>query len=209
MTIRFSHCDAAGIVYFPHYFDMFNGVIEDWYKAELKHDYAELVMGERLGFPFVHIECDFKIPSMMGEVIDLTLLVERIGRSSLSIAIVCHRDGLSAAARPHGHGGDVARHPQAGADAASRCAKPSRRISEGRRAERNGRGSSRRHHPARVLGAAISARALSPYHRPLFPAFEHLVALLDQRFQLFFLLRQPVGVALLIAGARETPPPVR
>jgi 4-hydroxybenzoyl-CoA thioesterase len=94
VTIRFSHCDAASIVYFPHYFDMFNGVIEDWYKAELKHDYAELVMGSRFGFPFVHIECDFKIPSMMGEVIDLTLLVERIGRSSLSIAIVCHREGL-------------------------------------------------------------------------------------------------------------------
>jgi 4-hydroxybenzoyl-CoA thioesterase len=94
VTIRFSHCDAAGIVYFPHYFDMFNGVIEDWYKAELKHDYADLVTGSRFGFPFVHIECDFNIPSMMGEVIDLTLLVERIGRSSLSIAIVCHRDGL-------------------------------------------------------------------------------------------------------------------
>jgi 4-hydroxybenzoyl-CoA thioesterase len=107
-TIRFSHCDAAGIVYFPHYFDMFNGVIEDWYKAELKHDYAELVMGSRFGFPFVHIECDFKIPSMMGEVIDLTLLVERIGRSSLAIAIVCHPRRLSAVARPHGHGRDVA-----------------------------------------------------------------------------------------------------
>ena len=61
VPIRFSHCDPAGIVYFPHYFDMFNGVIEDWYKDELKHDYATLVMGDRFGFPFVHIECDFKI----------------------------------------------------------------------------------------------------------------------------------------------------
>jgi len=94
VPIRFSHCDAAGIVYFPHYFDMFNGLIEDWYKDELHHDYAALVMGSRYGFPFVRIECDFKIPSMMGEVIDLTLLVERIGRSSLGIVIVCHRDGL-------------------------------------------------------------------------------------------------------------------
>jgi 4-hydroxybenzoyl-CoA thioesterase len=51
-------------------------------------------MAERYAFPFVHIECDFKIPSRMGEVIDLTLLVERVGRSSLGIAIVCHRDGL-------------------------------------------------------------------------------------------------------------------
>src|SRR6201996_9445833 len=93
-TIRFSHFDAAGIVYFPHYFDMFNGAIEDWYKDELDHDYAALVMNGRVAFPFVHIECDFKIPSVMGEVIDLTLLVERVGRSSLGIAIVCHRDGV-------------------------------------------------------------------------------------------------------------------
>ncbi|HML12743.1 MAG TPA: thioesterase family protein [Xanthobacteraceae bacterium] len=94
VAIRFSHCDAAGIVYFPHYFDMFNGLIEDWYKEELRHDYSALIMAGRVGFPFVHIECDFKIPSRMGEVVDLTLLVERVGRSSLSIAIVCHRDGL-------------------------------------------------------------------------------------------------------------------
>jgi 4-hydroxybenzoyl-CoA thioesterase len=51
-------------------------------------------MGSRYGFPFVHIECDFKVPSRMGDVIDLTLLVEHIGRSSLGIAIVCHRDGV-------------------------------------------------------------------------------------------------------------------
>ena len=94
VAIRFSHCDPAGIVYFPHYFDMFNGLIEDWYTYELKHDYAELIMGDRFGFPFVHIECDFKIPSRIGEIIELTLLVERIGRSSLGIAIVCHGDGL-------------------------------------------------------------------------------------------------------------------
>jgi acyl-CoA thioesterase FadM len=31
---------------------------------------AELITGRRYGFPFVHIECDFKIPSRIGEVID-------------------------------------------------------------------------------------------------------------------------------------------
>ena len=94
VPVRFSHCDPAGIVYFPHYFDMFNGLIEDWYGEELGYDFVGLVMGSRYGFPFVHIECDFKVPSRMGDVIDLTLLVERIGRSSLGIAIVCHRDGV-------------------------------------------------------------------------------------------------------------------
>ena len=94
VPIRFSHCDPAGIVYFPHYFDMFNGLIEDWYGQALGYDFAGLVMGSRYGFPFVHIECDFKVPSRMGDVIDLTLMVERIGRSSLGIAIICHRDGV-------------------------------------------------------------------------------------------------------------------
>jgi 4-hydroxybenzoyl-CoA thioesterase len=94
VTVRFSHCDPAGIVYFPHYFDLFNGLIEDWYKEELGYSYADLVMGSRFGFPFVHLDCDFKIPSRMGDVIELTVLVERIGRSSLAFAIVCHHDGL-------------------------------------------------------------------------------------------------------------------
>jgi 4-hydroxybenzoyl-CoA thioesterase len=94
VPVRFSHCDPAGIVYFPHYFDMFNGLIEDWYPQELGYDYAELITRSHYGFPFVHIECDFKIPSRIGDVINLTLLAERIGRSSVSIAIVCHRDEI-------------------------------------------------------------------------------------------------------------------
>ena len=94
VAVRFSHCDPAGIIYFPHYFDMFNGLIEDWYGEELGHDYADLIMGSRFGFPFVHLDCDFKIPSRMGDVIEMTLLVEKVGRSSLGIAIVCHHDGF-------------------------------------------------------------------------------------------------------------------
>jgi 4-hydroxybenzoyl-CoA thioesterase len=47
VSIRFSHCDPAGIVYFPHYFDVFNGLIEDWYGQELGYDYAELITGRR------------------------------------------------------------------------------------------------------------------------------------------------------------------
>ncbi|MFN3350400.1 acyl-CoA thioesterase [Pseudorhodoplanes sp.] len=93
VQIRFSHCDPAGIVYFPHYFNMFNGLIEDWYTEELGVNYADLIMHDQHGFPFVHIDTDFKIPSRMGEKLDLTLLIEKIGRSSLTLAIVGHKDG--------------------------------------------------------------------------------------------------------------------
>jgi 4-hydroxybenzoyl-CoA thioesterase len=94
VQIRFSHCDPAGIVYFPHYFNMFNGLIEDWYTEELKVNYAELILHDQHGFPFVHIETDFKIPSRMGDRLDLTLLIEKIGRSSLTLVIVGHREGV-------------------------------------------------------------------------------------------------------------------
>jgi 4-hydroxybenzoyl-CoA thioesterase len=94
VPIRFSHCDPAGIVYFPHYFDMFNGLIEDWYTEQLGVDYAKLILNDRYGFPFVHIETDFKLPSRMGENLDLTLLLTKIGHSSLSVVIVGHLAGV-------------------------------------------------------------------------------------------------------------------
>lgn len=93
VPIRFSHCDPAGVVYFPHYFDMFNGLIEDWYTEQLGVDYSKLILSDRHGFPYVHIETDFKIPSRMGEHLDLTLLLTRIGRSSLTVTIVGHLAG--------------------------------------------------------------------------------------------------------------------
>jgi 4-hydroxybenzoyl-CoA thioesterase len=94
VPIRFSHCDPAGIVYFPHYFNMFNGLIEDWYTEQSDVDYAKLILNDRYGFPFVHIETDFKRPSRMGEHLDLTLLLMKIGLSSLSVVIVGHLAGV-------------------------------------------------------------------------------------------------------------------
>jgi 4-hydroxybenzoyl-CoA thioesterase len=94
VPIRFSHCDPAGVVYFPNYFDMFNGLIEDWYTEQLGVDYSKLIISDRHGFPYVHIETDFKVPSRMGERLDLTLLLTRIGRSSLSVVIVGHLGGV-------------------------------------------------------------------------------------------------------------------
>ncbi|WP_449234808.1 acyl-CoA thioesterase [Azospirillum doebereinerae] len=85
--IRFSHSDPAGIVYFPVYFDMFNGVVEDWFTQGLDIDYASMILDRRLGLPIVHAECDFTIPSRMGDTLTLGVLIERLGRSSLKLRI--------------------------------------------------------------------------------------------------------------------------
>jgi 4-hydroxybenzoyl-CoA thioesterase len=90
MPIRFSHSDPAGIVYYPNYFDMFNAVIEDWFAGALQLDYAALILEQRIGFPTVHAECDFFVPSRMGERLTYTLILREIGRSSLKLTVHGH-----------------------------------------------------------------------------------------------------------------------
>ena len=119
VPIRFSHCDPAGIVYFPHYFDMFNGLVEDWYTEQLGVNYANLILGDQHGFPYVHIETDFKLPSRMGERLDLTLLLTRVGRSSISVVIVGHVGGGREIARATGDRDDVIEDPPIGGIAGS------------------------------------------------------------------------------------------
>ncbi len=86
MLVRFSHCDPAGIIFYPHYFVMFNGLVEDWFNHALEINYADFINTRRLGLPMVNIKCDFRAPSKIGEVITLTLRIERIGNSSLKLA---------------------------------------------------------------------------------------------------------------------------
>jgi 4-hydroxybenzoyl-CoA thioesterase len=91
--VRFSYCDPAGIVFFPQYFIMFNGLVEDWFNQGLGLDYANYITEHRLGFPVVSIACDFIAPSRIGEKITLGLKLEHLGKSSLKLAMTCSYKG--------------------------------------------------------------------------------------------------------------------
>ncbi|MFM0597073.1 acyl-CoA thioesterase [Paraburkholderia dilworthii] len=93
VRIRFSHCDPAGIVFFPQYLVMTNALVEDWFNEGLHVDYAQMISQRRVGLPIVKLDCEFSRPSQMGETITLTLNVAAIGRRSISIEIVGHCDG--------------------------------------------------------------------------------------------------------------------
>lgn len=93
LPIRFSHTDPAGIVYFPNYFDFCNGVVEDWYTRGLGIDYARMIFEERRSAPIVHAECDFFAPSLMGDRVSFTLLLAKIGRTSIDMDIYGHVAG--------------------------------------------------------------------------------------------------------------------
>jgi hypothetical protein len=50
-VIRFSDCDPAGIVFYPQYFVMFNGLLEDWFSDDLGVGFDALVLERRIGVP--------------------------------------------------------------------------------------------------------------------------------------------------------------
>lgn len=87
--IRFSDCDPAGIVFYPQYFVMFNGLVEDWFNEGLSLGYQRTVIERRIGLPTVHLEADFKVVSAMGDWVTLSLDVERLGDSSLTLQLRC------------------------------------------------------------------------------------------------------------------------
>jgi 4-hydroxybenzoyl-CoA thioesterase len=87
--IRFSDCDPAGIVFYPQYFVMFNGLVEDWIEEGLGVGYRALVIDRRIGLPTVRLEADFRAVSRMGDRVALSLEVERLGGRSLTLALRC------------------------------------------------------------------------------------------------------------------------
>lgn len=87
--IRFSDCDPAGIVFYPQYFVMLNGLVEDWVSEGLGIDYHALISERRIGLPTVRLEADFRAVSRMGDQVTLGLSVERLGSRSMSLVLRC------------------------------------------------------------------------------------------------------------------------
>lgn len=85
--VRFGHCDPAGIVFYPRYFEMLNACVEDWFTQGLGVNYAELLGPRRVGMPTVQLNTEFKRVSRMGDVLTQTIRISRLGRTSLSLAI--------------------------------------------------------------------------------------------------------------------------
>jgi 4-hydroxybenzoyl-CoA thioesterase len=91
LPVRFSHCDPAGIVYFPRYFDMINGVVEDWFAGALGLPHHHFIRDRRIGLGPAHAEADFMKPGFLADELVFAVLVDRIGNSSLALSVHAHR----------------------------------------------------------------------------------------------------------------------
>lgn len=95
IRIEFNHCDPAGIVFFPRYFEMINSMAENFFRDRLDYPFERIVMEDRMGVPTAHLNIDFRAPSRLGEVIRFSSWVERIGRSSVDLRHRAVGDGVT------------------------------------------------------------------------------------------------------------------
>jgi 4-hydroxybenzoyl-CoA thioesterase len=85
---RFSHTDPGGFVFFSRFFEKFQAAVEDWFNIELKVDYAALVQNRGLGLPTAHTECRFMKPCLLGDVIDISVRLKKVGMTSITIEFI-------------------------------------------------------------------------------------------------------------------------
>lgn len=93
ITVRFAHVDAAGIVFFPRYFEMLNQTVEEWFEQELGTSFHEIHIEGTHGFPAVHLETDFVQASRLGDRLRFALDVVSLGSSRVELRVVASCNG--------------------------------------------------------------------------------------------------------------------
>jgi 4-hydroxybenzoyl-CoA thioesterase len=83
--VRFADVDHAGIVYYPRFFHLFHLAFEELWRARIgPRAYAELIDRDRVGFPAVRAECEFKGPLRFGDTAEIEVSVTRLGAKSIT-----------------------------------------------------------------------------------------------------------------------------
>ena len=81
--VLFKHCDPAGIVFYPRFFEMINDAVEAMFSDVLGWPFE--TMHPDAGVPTASFKVHFKLPCRHGDQLDLRVTLTRLGRSSLSL----------------------------------------------------------------------------------------------------------------------------
>lgn len=82
LRVRFNEVDAAGIVFYPRFYDYFHMVFEDFFEPATGIPYVVWIRERKIGFPAVHVETNFRSPLRYGMDVEITLSFPKIGNSS-------------------------------------------------------------------------------------------------------------------------------
>lgn len=83
-ALRFGDCDPSGIAYFPAYFNLLVGVVEEFF-GSIGAPWRQMIQERRVGVPTVKLDVTFSAPGMFGDTLDWEVRVLKVGRSSLTL----------------------------------------------------------------------------------------------------------------------------
>lgn len=93
ILVRFGHCDAAGWVFYPRYFEMISDFVEDWFEDGLAASAPGLFHHKQILTPSVHFTVDFVKPTRYGDRLTFNLWTVKIGSSSCELRIEASHQG--------------------------------------------------------------------------------------------------------------------
>lgn len=88
IQVRFGHVDPAGIAYFPRIYDYLHDVFEELWEQHVGERYYRILCDQKVGFPLVHSEVDFRHPLRFGDRPVVRVTCFKLGRSSLGLRYV-------------------------------------------------------------------------------------------------------------------------
>ncbi len=91
--LPFSHCDPAGIAYYPKLFELLDIAIETWTADVIGVPRHVMHRDLARGMPTVTMAARFGAVSFHGDQLDLTLTVTAVGGSSVDFTIGVACDG--------------------------------------------------------------------------------------------------------------------
>jgi acyl-CoA thioester hydrolase len=97
-TIRvyYEDTDTGGIVYYANYLKFFERARTEWLRAA-GFEQQRLFDEFQLQFVVAHIECRYREPARLDDLIDIDLRIGRAGRASIVFEQAARRDGLTLA----------------------------------------------------------------------------------------------------------------
>jgi len=96
IIVRFEHCDAAGLMFYPRFFGLVNEMVEDWF-AKLGAPFKQMHLDAKKGVPTVKLDAQFGRPARMGDTLTQTLHVAEIGGASCTLIHEASVDGAPVA----------------------------------------------------------------------------------------------------------------
>ncbi|HEV2573193.1 MAG TPA: acyl-CoA thioesterase [Beijerinckiaceae bacterium] len=82
--------DPAGIVYTARFTDYALRAIDAWMIDRIGAGFYVMNTTWGIGTPFVHTECDLRAPARPGENLNISVSVERVGKTSITFAVQGH-----------------------------------------------------------------------------------------------------------------------